>query len=237
LAHRVDGELSARLANYFVLAARDQYHRLMPVDFLLLAALWTAYCAAHSALISVTATRLFRKALGSGYRFYRLGFNAFSTVTLVLLILYSRAPRFQGGTVFAWSGQWRIFQYTLIALGAALAVSGARHYDMQQFLGVRQIRGLARIGMTQSGNFDRTGILGLVRHPWYTAVFILLWAGDQNAASITINLVLSAYLVIGTILEERKLVFEFGDEYRRYRSDVSMFIPIRWLGAKIHGMK
>jgi protein-S-isoprenylcysteine O-methyltransferase Ste14 len=201
----------------------------------LLAALWTAYGAAHSALISLTATRLFRKALGSGYRFYRLGFNTFSAFTLVLLILYSRSPRFHGETVFAWSGHWRILRYTLIAVGAALVISGARHYDMRQFLGIRQIRSHASIGMTQSGHFDRTGILGLVRHPWYTAVFILLWTGDQNAAAITINLVLSAYLVIGTILEERKLVLEFGDEYRRYQKEVSMFIPFGWLNARMHG--
>jgi protein-S-isoprenylcysteine O-methyltransferase Ste14 len=40
--------------------------------------------------------------------------------------------------------------------------------------------------------------------------------------------VLSAYLVIGTLLEERKLVLEFGDKYREYQRQVSMFIPLKW---------
>jgi hypothetical protein len=44
--------------------------------------------------------------------------------------------------------------------------------------------------------------------------------------------VLSAYLVVGTLLEERKLVIEFGEESRRYQSRVSMFIPVKWLTAR-----
>jgi protein-S-isoprenylcysteine O-methyltransferase Ste14 len=46
--------------------------------------------------------------------------------------------------------------------------------------------------------------------------------------------ILSGYLVIGTLLEERKLVLEFGDKYKLYQRQVSMFIPLRWLGSKLH---
>ena len=34
-------------------------------------------------------------------------------------------------------------------------------------------------------------------------------------------------------LEERKLVAEYGDEYREYQKQVSMFIPYKWLKSKI----
>ena len=86
--------------------------------------------------------------------------------------------------------------------------------------------------MTGSGDFDDRGVLGLVRHPWYVAVFIFLWASDLNVAVITVNLVLSAYLIVGTPLEERKLVIEFGEQYKRYQDRVSMFIPLKWLAAR-----
>ena len=86
--------------------------------------------------------------------------------------------------------------------------------------------------MTGSGGLDDSGILGLMRHPWYVAVFFLLWASDLTAATITINLVLSGYLVVGTLLEERKLMIEFGAEYSRYQERVSMFVPLKWLTAK-----
>ena len=35
----------------------------------------------------------------------------------------------------------------------------------------------------------------------------------------------TAWIVIGSILEERDLVFEFGDVYREYQRRVPMFIP------------
>jgi methanethiol S-methyltransferase len=47
-------------------------------------------------------------------------------------------------------------------------------------------------------------------------------------------MILSAYLVIGTLLEERKLILEFGDKYRLYQRQVSMFIPLKWLRSRIH---
>jgi methanethiol S-methyltransferase len=201
----------------------------MRSEYIPLALLWIAYCVIHSALISTSATTLFKRLLNNRYPFYRLFFNIFSLITLIPLVLYSRAPRFQTLPFFAWSGYWRIFGYFLLFVAAALIFCGARHYSLSQFLGLRQIQQNRDSGaMTESGEFDAVGILRVVRHPWYLAVFILLWARDLNTATIMINAILSTYLVIGTILEEKKLVLEFGEKYREYQRTVSMFIPLRW---------
>jgi len=144
--------------------------------------------------------------------------------------MFSRSPRFQDPAIFEWPGNWRILRYSLILLSIVLVISGARHYSFSQFLGFRQIRtSSSHGGMTETGNIDMTGVLGITRHPWYVAVFLLIWANDLNIGTIVVNLVLSAYLVIGTLLEERKLVLEFGDRYREYQGRVSMFMPIKWL--------
>ena len=63
---------------------------------------------------------------------------------------------------------------------------------------------------------------------------ILLWARDQSLSGLIINMILSIYLVIGTFLEERKLVLEFGDKYQAYQLQVSMLIPFKWLESKLH---
>ncbi len=89
--------------------------------------------------------------------------------------------------------------------------------------------------MTASGEFDSSGVLGLVRHPWCTATFLALWARDFDLATMIVNLVLSAYLVIGTNLEEQKLIKEFGETYRTYKTRVSMFFPVSWLFARLRG--
>ncbi len=204
-------------------------------NYILLSLLWTVYCIVHSALISVTVTDFLRRALGDRYRFYRLFFNIFSVGTLVPLLMYSHSARWGTEPLFTWEGHMRIIQYCLIGLAAILVLTCSRHYNMLQFLGIRQIfQKRPGNAMTESGKFDSSGVLGIVRHPWYLALFIFLWARDLNLAEITINMVLSAYLVIGTLLEERKLILEFGDPYKLYQRQVSMFIPLKWLGSKFH---
>ena len=206
----------------------------MQSNHLVLALLWSAYCAVHSALISTTAANFLKRVLGTHYSFYRLFFNVFSLVTLVPLVMYSRSLCHLDPMIFEWSGNWKILQFSIIILAGVLIISGARHYSISQFLGFKQIRSHpSRIAMTDTGDIDTTGVLGITRHPWYVAVFLLLWASDLNIGTIVINLVLSAYLVIGTLLEERKLVLEFGEEYRDYQERVSMFVPIKWLKPKI----
>jgi len=204
-------------------------------DYLLLSLLWIAYCAVHSTLISVSVTDFLQHALGDRYRFYRLFFNAFSLITLIPLLRYTDSARWQTELLFVWEGPLRIVQYFLIAVAAILILAGMRRYSMLQFLGIRQIFQRSGGAMTASGKVDSSGVLGVLRHPWYLAVFILLWAKDLNLAGIAVNLVLSGYLVIGTFLEERKLVLEFGDEYKDYQRRVSIFLPLKWLRSRLHG--
>ncbi len=203
-------------------------------EYIELAILWGAYCAVHSALISIRLTNFLNQVLGSKYRFYRLFFNAFSVATLIPLLLFSGSSHFNPELVFTWSGYTRILQYALMAVAAALVATSLRDYPLLQVMGVRQIfpekKGKEETGQ---GELQTSGVLGVVRHPWYLAVFILLWAGDLNRADLTINAVLSVYLVIGTLLEERKLVLEFGDPYRLYQQQVSMFIPLKWLRSRL----
>jgi protein-S-isoprenylcysteine O-methyltransferase Ste14 len=42
---------------------------------------------------------------------------------------------------------------------------------------------------------------------------------------VVTNVVLTIYVIIGTKLEERKLVLEFGDTYIQYQKEVPMLIP------------
>jgi len=203
-------------------------------NYILLSLLWMAYCVVHSALISITVTDFLKRALGNQYRFYRLFFNIFSVGTLVPLLMYSYPGHWKTELLFTWEGL-RILQYGMIALGAILLLTGACHYSLFQFLGIKQIlQERSGSAMTASGEFDSRGVLGLIRHPWYSGVFLLLWASDITLRGLIINLILSAYLVIGTFLEERKLVLDFGDKYKTYQRQVSMFIPLKWMRSRLH---
>ncbi len=202
--------------------------------YLWLALLWILYCVVHSALISYTVSDYFRRVLGNGFRFYRLCFNLFSIITLVLLVLYSSS--FRTLPLFSWRGYGRILQLVLIAFAVVLLIAGARRYSLRGFLGLQQISdGRATGAMADSVHFERTGVFGVIRHPWYAAVFVLLWTRDMDISTVIVNLILSGYLLIGTYLEERKLVREFGVEYRRYQDDVSMLFPFKWISTRCAG--
>ena len=202
--------------------------------YLILAFGWSAYCAAHSLLIAPAVVDRIRKHFPDGHRFHRLYFNVFSTLTLIPLVLYTLALRTP--PLWSWEGPLRGLQTLFILSGIALIVAGATHYDFREFLGLAQIsRPDACEGIGADCELNTAGILGVVRHPWYTAVFFLLWARDLDTAAIVVNTVLSVYVLIGTHLEERKLTAAFGPAYRDYQSKVSMFLPVKWLAARYRG--
>lgn len=65
-----------------------------------------------------------------------------------------------------------------------------------------------------------------VRHPLYTCVLLMIWScSEVTADRLLFNLLWTAWIVVGTILEEKDLVRDFDDEYVRYRSAVPMLIP------------
>lgn len=197
----------------------------------ILAIIWITYCALHSALITPSFTNFLNQRFGNRYKYYRLAYNLFAIASLIPILWYTHAIK--QTPFFIWDGYLLPIRYLLLAIGVFIFISGAMHYDMSTFVGLRQVREQINHNlMNESGKLDSTGILGFVRHPFYTAIFPMIWATNLDVTVLIVNIILSVYVIIGTLLEERKLIKEFGDEYREYQKKVSMLFPLKWIEAK-----
>lgn len=186
---------------------------------------WLGYFTLHSGLASLavktwTATRWPRLMPA-----YRLGFNAIASLGVwpILWLLY----RHPGQIVWAWTGA-----AALIANGLALAaIAGFFHtlrdYDSGEFLGLRQWRNQTRTVADQEG-FHLSPAHRFVRHPWYFFSLVILWTRDMSAAMLLSALLMTAYFVVGSRLEEKKLIAYHGDRYRRYMKKVAGLLPLPW---------
>ena len=49
-----------------------------------------------------------------------------------------------------------------------------------------------------------------------------------NDAMFAFALISTIYLILGSRLEEEKLVAQFGEAYRKYQREVPMLVPLKW---------
>jgi methanethiol S-methyltransferase len=193
------------------------------MKYLLIGFLWTAYCVLHSFLISIRFTKIMMRLLKKYYAFYRLLYVVISLVLLVPLINYTSYA--DSDIIIKYSPSLNIARYILIS-GSLLIFVWAFffNYDSLSFFGIRQILNHGKENNLPR-EIKRNGLLGIVRHPMYFALIIYLWCQIFTRADIIVNTILTIYIIAGTILEERKLVLEFGDIYIKYQKEIPMLIP------------
>jgi protein-S-isoprenylcysteine O-methyltransferase Ste14 len=160
-----------------------------------------------------------------------LAFNSISVITLIPLLVYSSALK--GDPLFAWQGVWRLIQIPLASVAILLFITGGRRYDFLQFIGFRQTKTKTDCqALTDNCQVETSGVLGLIRHPWYTGGILIVWVRALDLSVILANLVISTYFIIGAYLEEQKLRRQFGQGYADYQNQVSMFLPFKWIGQR-----
>lgn len=194
-------------------------------ELVLIATAWLAYGALHSWL----AGRACKQWVGRHWPHllpaYRLLFNLVA-IALLMPPLWL-AWRFDGPVLWQVPG-WIAWPALILAL-AGFAWS-TRWYDGATFLGLAQLR--RGVGPDdQREAFTLSPLHRHVRHPWYALGLLVLWTRDMNAAWLTTAVIVTLYLIVGSRLEENKLIALYGEAYRRYRARVPGLVP--WPGRSL----
>ncbi len=187
----------------------------------LASALW---CFFHSLFVSHLWRDYVRRSFPSGHVFARILYVIFSTLTLGLLLIWARTlPQ---TVVWTWSGGWFWVRWGGLGLAGVLFVSGARSFDNRAFLGIRQVGRYFSGGQHEDPPFKTDGILGVIRHPWYSGtILFLVFCLPLTDVNLVWRSLFIVYTAIGTELEERKLVGDLGGVYEGYMKRVPRFVP------------
>ena len=194
----------------------------LDIQVVALAVCWGLYFAVHSVLASFWVKTWVAERRSGWMRGYRLFFNL--TALLLLLPPLGLTFYWRGPYLWQWTGlgAWLANGMALLAL-AGFAWS-LRYYDGSEFLGLRQWR-LGLISVRDQERFQISPLHRFVRHPWYSLGLVLVWSRDMDPALLTSALLISLYFLVGSRLEERKLLVYHGEAYRRYRERVPALLP------------
>jgi len=141
----------------------------------------------------------------------------------VLLVVINYTSQIDNEIIITYSSPWSIIRLALM-YGALLMFFWAFFFNYD--FGIRQILLLGKVkSINPSAGLRKNGLLGITRHPMYFALIIYLLCQNFKMADIVVNIILIIYIIIGTKLEEKKLIIEFGDTYIKYQQEVPMLIP------------
>ncbi len=187
----------------------------------LTAGLWSFL---HSLFITHGWQRWQKRSLPTLEPYSRLIYVVFSTVSLgVIFYWWMTLPQ---TLCWGWNGPWQVVRWAGILIALVFFALGALSYDNRAFLGLRQVVNHLRRQDGGKPEFSRRGVLGKVRHPWYTGTLLFfVFCLPVTDVNLVWRGVFILYTLVGTELEERKLVSEMGGQYAKYRREVGRFFP------------
>lgn len=152
---------------------------------------------------------------------YRLGYVVIATAFTVAWLGYVHRLPDQFAYAIDGIGMWACYSVQLVAL--LLFVLSLLPINGAAFLGLRPFSDDS-LGANKEP-FIEQGIYRYVRHPMYSSIMLMMFASPvQSYNSLTLYIVISIYFLIGSRLEEQRMIKNHPD-YVDYQRRVPAFIP------------
>ena len=196
----------------------SNFQELPLPDYALFIVRCILFGVAHSLFAAKRTKQAFSRVAGREPRFYRLLYNLASLAMLGwVMAAYRTSP-----LLYAAPGIWRWVLYAAQLVVATVIFRCVRQTGAGDFLGIDQLRS----AIAQPRKLVTSGWYARVRHPLYLfSVLFLVLNPVMTARWFLLTIFSTAYFIVGGMLEERRLLNEFGDEYKSYRQRVPFMIP------------
>jgi len=190
-----------------------------------LISIWLFYFGLHSFLASLSFKKLIAEFFPGFMPAYRLTFNIIAIILLFLPLGFIYMAH--GEPLWQWHGVQSWIANGLALAALALYVWSLRFYDSSEFSGFRQLHNKVRTVEDQE-QFCLSPLHRYVRHPWYFLALILIWTREMDLPTLISAIMISGYFIVGSRLEENKLIVYHGERYQKYRQKVSALFPLPW---------
>ncbi len=158
-----------------------------------------------------------------------------STYVLVAsLILLALCTHWQPMTTVIWEVEARAGKLVLQGLfwlGWLQVLVGTFLIDHFDLFGLKQVWKYWRQQPYESPAFRTPGPYRFVRHPIYLGFLIAFWSTPRmTLGHLYFAVMTTAYILLAIQFEERDMIRVHGEDYKVYRSGVSMLVP--WPGGR-----
>lgn len=176
------------------------------------------FAGIHSLLAAPRVKRMLISDKPARRKMYRLFYN------LISLALFGWAMAAYRNTpvLYIVPGVWSLVMYLMQVLFIVLLFICVRQTGAGEFIG---LPGADR-AENHKPRLVTSGCYSIVRHPLYLFSMLFLLSNPVVTVRwLILSLFSFAYFIIGALVEERRLLAEFGNEYQRYRQKVPFLIP------------
>ena len=190
-------------------------------EHLLLCLGWILFSVLHSFLADHTLKKKLSQSSPRFFTYYRLFYTLFAFATFAAVVGYQvflDSPLLYTSNVFLEIAGWIV-----AGTGVVIMFICIKKY----FLSLSGLKSLfANAVVANELRID--GIHRYVRHPLYLGTFLAIWGAWIVYPFLSLllsNVIITGYTLAGIVLEERKLVIEFGNDYLDYKKRVPTLLP------------
>ncbi|MEO6455799.1 MAG: isoprenylcysteine carboxylmethyltransferase family protein [Ginsengibacter sp.] len=181
--------------------------------------LWVVYCGVHSFLADIKIKNHIEKIMGSGFIYYRPLYSIFAAAALAFVLWFQfsiPSPKLLSTAIFLYLPGIIL---SLTGLSIMLICINKYFYELS---------GLQALRNSQKNTLQQSGLHKYVRHPLYLGTLLFIWGLFlifPLISNLICTTIITAYVLIGIQLEEKKLRLEYGEEYIKYAGKVPKIIP------------